>query len=177
MTGTITLDFPENGCNCKEYFLLSTLSEEFFSENLGRKSALTPAQTSVCKDLFLWQKNMAALSEPFIANGHTSWRQQSGKTKWRQAEKGRKKNERGPARNALFFFATIFCFGQKLTRGETEFSLKRQGDENCWIPKGSFWLMRDTKTILFGTNSPLLLNDSQTRDSFMPLISWRFTVT
>ena len=28
------------------------------------------------------------------------------------------------------FFATVFCFGQELIRGETEVSLKRQGEEN-----------------------------------------------
>ena len=42
---------------------------------LGWKSALTPAQTSVhmlhVQDLFLWlEKNVAALSKPFIANSH-----------------------------------------------------------------------------------------------------------
>ena len=47
-----------------------------------------------------------------------------------------------------FAFATVFCFGQELIKGETKFSLKRQSEENT---EGSFWSLTDMKMILFGT--------------------------
>ena len=50
-----------------------------------------------------------------------------------------------------FAFATVFCFGQELISREAEFSLKRLGEENYWIWKGSFFSLRDTTTTLFGT--------------------------
>ena len=64
----------------------------------------------------------------------------------RAGRKGHKKNE---CRAAMMSF---FYFGQELIRRETEFSLKRKGEENYRIRKGSFWSLRDMTTTLFGTN-------------------------
>ena len=136
---------------------------------LGRKSALTPAQTSAhilsVQDLFLWlekKKNIAALSELILqmvmhlhAGSHIKpWRVKMC-MQIRAGRKGHKKNKCGQRQSVIFCFAfvTVFCFGQELIRGETEFSLKRKGNENYWIQKGSFWSLRDATKILFGSSS------------------------
>ena len=90
----------------------------------------------------------------------------------REGRKGHKKNERSSGSSELFFcfaFATVFfCFGPELIRGETEFSLKRQGEENYWIRKGRFCSLRDATTILFGTRSSFKQSTAglNSRDSF-----------
>ena len=50
----------------------------------------------------------------------------------RAGRKGHKKNEHESAKLVILYFAfvTVVCFEQELIRGETEFSLKRQGEEN-----------------------------------------------
>ena len=98
---------------------------------------------------------MAALSELILqmvtylyTGSHIKPRRVKTHMQMKAGRKGHKKNERGSAMMSFFCFAfaTVFCFGQELIRGETEFSF------NYWIWKGSFWPLRDTTTTLFGTS-------------------------
>ena len=132
--------------------VLPTNLRENCSENWDENHHLPQCKCqhicSTCKIYFFDQKkNMAALPEwAYIANCYISSSQQSRKTgEWRytyklgQGEKDIKRTNVGQWRQVFCFaFVTVFCFGQELIRGETKFSLKRQGEENYGIRKGSF---------------------------------------
>ena len=118
-------------------------------------SANVSAYVLHARSVSLTRKNMAALSElllQMVTYLHASSRVKPRRVKThmqiRAGWKGHKNDERWVF---CFAFVTVFCFGQELIRGEMEFSLKRQGEENYWIPKGRFWLLRDATT-LFGTH-------------------------
>ena len=82
---------------------------------------------------------MAALSKLLLqmvthlhATSHVKPRRVKTRMQMRAGRKEHKKNKRGSAMCYFlcFAFATVFCFEQEFIRGETEFSLKRQGREN-----------------------------------------------
>ena len=81
------------------------------------------------------KNNMAALSELLLqlvthlhADSHVKPRRVKMCMQMWAGRKGHKKNEHASAKVVILCF-TVVCFGQELIRGETEFSLKRQGEE------------------------------------------------
>ena len=113
----------------------------WYSENWDENSHLPQRKCqcicSACKIYFLDWKKHGCLQQVYIANGDVSSRWQSHKTTENEdvhANVGRQKRTKKQWTSSV----GVFCFGKELVRGEEAVSLKRQGEENCWIIERRF---------------------------------------